>query len=124
MFTDKFLKKFGRIIKTGNIFSFPYIWNVKHNRLEFSPRHNANLIIVHIFLILKANIILYQAVKFRLLGDDPTTFNFLLIICYIIAAVCFGEFMLIFNGNAIACLWNSLIMYGIKFTGKINWNKY
>lgn len=116
MFTDKFLTKFGRIIKTGNIFSFPYIWNVKHSRLEFSPSHYANLIIAQIFVTLHAVVILYQAVMFRNLGDSAN-FNFLLLSFYIIAAGCICEFILTLNGNANACLCNSLILYSTKFGG-------
>lgn len=119
MFTEQFLTKFGQVVKIGNIFSFPYIWNVKHNRLGFNSWNYAKLIILQIFIILHAIVILYQAVAFRHLGDDPTTFNFLLLGFYIMAGVGLSECVLIVNGKAMACLWNSLILYSTEFSGNI-----
>lgn len=117
MFTDAFFEKFGNTIKTGNIFGYPFLWNGKTRRLQFSPKHSANAAMVLICFVIIAIFVFSQTIKCKIMRD-VTNLNFLLLCVYASIGENLAVVFLTVKGHDFACWINALFQYGMKFNGK------
>lgn len=57
-----------------------------------------------------------QTIKYKILGDTAKL-NFLLLCVYNIIGGDLALLVLAIKGQDLACLWNSVFLYGVKFNG-------
>lgn len=91
--TEFTLQKFEEIIKFGNRFSFPLIWNPRLRKLVISPRHLVASIIIQFLLYAKTVAILGQTVLNKS-QINSSYFNLLLLAFYCLLGISIGSSVL------------------------------
>ncbi|OXA41051.1 hypothetical protein Fcan01_24181 [Folsomia candida] len=110
MATDLFCKCYGQTIQLSRYFGLPFTFNFKTKRVSVTDFLQGNTILLHLFLVAELIFVLFQTIRFKMMGDY-THLNFIIPILYGIIWLFVSLFPVAYRPHELAYLFNFLFEF-------------